>query len=267
MRQRAAASFLRLFGACARRAFGFPWGVRAFRGPLLVTLAWILGLGALASARAGVPAELTEAFNKFRADPPPGWAYSQTTTAEGKSMVEHCDAARPDFDRWKLVQKDGHAPADDDLREYGMARAQRSRNGAAPKLIDQFDLSTMELVSSTSETASYRFRLRPGDSRDRTAAFLRATVILHKPTQTITAIELGSIGEFSPTFGVKISEMKTVMTYSLPNADAPSLPQKVETRVRGRAFWVKSLDAEMVITFSDYVNTRAKQDQGPRTKD
>lgn len=254
-----ASPFLRSFGACVDRAFRFLWRVRALHRLLLVTLAWILGLGAIASARAAVPAELSEAFQKFRSDPPPGWAYKQTTIAEGKSMVEHCDAARPDFDRWKLLQKDGHPPTDDDLREYGMARSQRSRNGTAPKLIEQLDLNTVELVSSANDTASYRFRLRPGDSRDNTAPFLRATVVLHKPTHTITAIELGNTGEFSPAIGVKVTEMKTIMTYSLPAADAPSLPQKVETRVRGRAFWVKSLDAEMTVTFSDYVNTRAKK--------
>ncbi len=46
--------------------------------------------------------------------------------------------------------------------------------------------------------------------------------------------------------------MNTVMTYHLPAGDRPSLPQKVSTRVRGRAFLFKSLDADMAVTFSDY---------------
>ena len=78
------------------------------------------------------------------------------------------------------------------------------------------------------------------------------TFVLHRPTRTIESLEIANIAGFSPTFGVKISEMKTVLTYSLPATDRPSLPQKVTTHLRGRAFWVKSLDADMTVTFSDY---------------
>ena len=43
------------------------------------------------------------------------------------------------------------------------------------------------------------------------------------------------------------------MTYSLPTPDGrPSLPQRVSTTLRGTAFWVKSLDAEMTVEFSGY---------------
>ena len=116
----------------------------------------------------------------------------------------------------------------------------------------------METVEDASERTTYRFRLRPGDRGDRTAAFLRATIVLHKGTRTIESIALGSTGPFSPTLGVRIESMRTVMTYSLPNGDAPSLPLKVATHVRGTAFWLKSLDADMTVTFADYVNARKK---------
>jgi hypothetical protein len=82
--------------------------------------------------------------------------------------------------------------------------------------------------------------------------------VLHKPTGTIESFELANTGPFAPTFGVKIAEMRTLMTYSQPNGDTPSLPQTVLTRVRGTAFWVKSLDAEMTVTFSDYAKAGRK---------
>ena len=82
--------------------------------------------------------------------------------------------------------------------------------------------------------------------------------MVHKPTRTIESIELGSVSPFSPTLGVKIEVMRTVMTYSLPHDEIPSLPQKVATHVRGTAFWFKSLDADMTVTFTDYVNARKK---------
>lgn len=204
------------------------------------------------SVFAAVPPELTAALKNFRSDVPPGWSFTQTTAAEGKSTVEHSDAAKPDFDRWSLVQKDGHAPTADDLREYAEARSRRSRGGTAPKLVEQLDLPSLETVTSDAAHTTYRCRLRPGEARDNTAPFLRATLVLHRPSGTLLSIELNSVSAFSPTFGIKIEELKTRMTYSLPDGEKPGLPLLVATRVRGRAFFFKSLDAEMTVTFSDF---------------
>jgi hypothetical protein len=226
-----------------------------FVPPMRLLLALIVLAG---SAHAALPPELADALKNFRADAPRGWSFTQKTEAEGKSTVEHSNAARVEFDRWSLVQKDGRAPTVAELRDYADARSQRSRGGTAPKLVEQFDPESMEVVTDGPERAAYRFRLRPGESRDQTAAFLRATVTLHKPTHTIESILLQNTAPFSPTLGVKIAELKTLLAYSLPAGDVPSLPQKVETEVRGRAFWFKSLDAHMVVTFSDYVRVGRK---------
>lgn len=173
-------------------------------------------------------------------------------------MVERCDGAKPDFDRWSLVQKDGRAPTADELKDYAEGRSRRSRTGTAPSIVEQFDWPTLEKIGDTPERLTYRCRLRPGESRDKTAPFLRATIVLHRPTATIESIELANAESFSPTLAVKIAELKTTMTYSLPTADTPSLPQKVATHVRGTAFFFKSLDADMTVMFSDYVNARKK---------
>jgi hypothetical protein len=206
----------------------------------------------VATASAALPPELEAALKTFRSEPPREWSFTQTTVAEGKSTVERCNAARPEFDRWSLIQKDGRAPTPDELRDYGEGRSRRSRTGTAPNIVDQFDLASIETVSDAPDRASYRFRLRRGETRDNTAPHLRATVVLHKPGRTIESIELASAEEFSPTFGVKIAALKTTMTYSLPRDDIPSLPQTVATHLRGRAFLFKSLDAEMLVTFSNY---------------
>jgi hypothetical protein len=46
--------------------------------------------------------------------------------------------------------------------------------------------------------------------------------------------------------------MRTTMAYMPPSGDTPALPMSVTTRVRGRAFLFKSLDADMTVTYSDY---------------
>ena len=207
---------------------------------------------------------LATAFETFRGDPPRGWSFNQTTSAEGKSLVEHCDATKPEFDRWSLVQKDGRVPTADELKDYAEGRSRRSRAGTAPKLSDQFLFEALETVSDTPERTTYRCPLRRGETRDTTAAFLRATIVLHKPTHTIESIELANTEPFSPTFGVKIGEMKTLMTYSLAIGETPSLPQKVTAHVRGRAFLFKSLDADMTVTFSDYVPAAGRVSARPQ---
>jgi hypothetical protein len=212
----------------------------------------LLFLLLLLPASAAVPPLLREALDAFRADPPPGWSYAQKTSGDGRSTVELCDAAKPEFDRWSLVEKDGRAPTAAEIRDYTEARSRRSRTGTAPKITDQLDLDLVETVAETADRATFRTRLRRGEARDHTAPFLRATVVVHKPTRAIESIELGNTEPFSPTLGVRIAEMRTVLTYRLPVGDTPALPASVASRVRGSAFWFKSLDADLTVEFSGY---------------
>jgi hypothetical protein len=186
--------------------------------------------GLTSAACAAVPPELSAALAAFRGDPPRGWSFTQTTAAEGRSTVERCDAAKPEFDRWTLLKKDGREPTPAETREYAEMRSRRSRGGTAPKLTDQFDLNTLAIIRETDDHATYQLRLKPGEKGDKTAEFLRATVVIHKPSRTIESLELASAGEFHPTVGVTM----------------------VTTRLRGRAFFFKSLDADMTVAFSDY---------------
>jgi hypothetical protein len=216
----------------------------------LALLTLFIGASAV---RGAVPhPALAEALKHFRADPPPGWSFTLASAGGGQSMVERYDASKPEFDRWSLVQKDGRPPTPDEAREYAESRSRRSRGGTAPKVIEQLDLATLEKTGEHGERVTFRCRVKPGDDSDNVAGFLRATIVVHQPSHTIESLQLGSTGEFSPSVVMKISEMATAMTYSLPAAGRPSLPQKVATRVRGRAFFFKSLDAEMTMTFSDY---------------
>jgi hypothetical protein len=207
-------------------------------------------------AVAAIPPALDAALKNFRADPPRGWSYTQTTAAQGESTVERYDATKAEFERWSLVQKNGRTPTADEISTYNEIRSRRSRGGTAPKLTDQIDTTSVEIVADTPERGAYHARLAPGERGDATAPFLRATLVVHKATGTITSIELTNVAEFSPTFAVKIAEMKTTMTYSLPAGATPSLPQQITTHVRGRAFLFKSLDGDMTVTYSNFEKVR-----------
>lgn len=219
---------------------------------------WLVFLLLCARLEAAATAPLQSALESFRADPPPGWTYTLASHGEGKSMVERHDATQPEFARWSLVQKDGREPTPEERQAYAEMRSRRSRGGTAPKLTEQLDLASTELVAENADRATYRCRLKPAERGDRTAAFLRATIVLHKPTGTIESLQLASTGEFSPTLGVRIAEMRTEMSYTPPIGDRPALPLRVTTHVRGRAFWFKSLDADLTVTYSDYTPARRR---------
>ncbi len=201
---------------------------------------------------ASLPPELTAICHEFQAQNPKSWSFTQTTTAEGRTLVEHYDAAQPDFNRWTLLEENGQPPTEEQAREYQQKFTRRSGGGNAPGIAQQLNLDSAELVSDDGERAVYRFELKTGEDGDKTAAFLRATVTFHKSTRSIEKFEIANIEVFNPVFGVKIRELHTAMHYHLPVNGRPALLDKVTTRTRGRAFF-KSLDADMLVTYRDYV--------------
>lgn len=223
-----------------------------------VVLLAALAVTAPLSAAAAIDPALETALKSFRTEGPPGWSFTQTTEAAGESRVEYHDATRPAFSRWSLVQVDGRTPTTDEIQDYNEKASRRSRAGTAPRLESQIDFDTLSIADETPERITYRARLKEAEDGDATARYLVATIVLHRPSTTIESFQIASTESFSPVLGVKIAEMKTVMFYSLPDEDRPSLLLKSETRLRGRAFFLKSLDADMTVTFTDYKKAFAR---------
>ncbi|MFZ9747323.1 MAG: hypothetical protein ACO3G4_11900 [Opitutaceae bacterium] len=196
--------------------------------------------------------DLAAALRGFRSEVPPDWSYVQTTSDGQRSLEERHDATRPDFARWILLRRDGRAPTSAELAEYRDARSRRSRGGTAPRLAEQIDPAAATVLAEANDRTTYRCRLRPAEAGDRTADFLHATVVVHRPSRTIAAITLENDAAFNPALGIHITKLRTRLTFSLPAGERPSLPQTVETSIRGNAYWFKSLDADLQVTFSAY---------------
>jgi hypothetical protein len=77
-------------------------------------------------------------------------------------------------------------------------------------------------------------------------------VVVHRPSRTIEAITLENEAAFKPALGIHITKLRTRLTFSLPAGERPSLPETVETSIRGNAYWFKTLDADLQVTFSAY---------------
>jgi len=222
------------------------------RHPLILLLAALLGTSLPAGT---VPPELDRALKLFRAEGARGWAFVQTTESGGENMVEHYVPAKPEFSRWTLLKKENRQPTPAELKEYQDRLSRRTSGSTAPNVKDQIDLASCECIHADETRAAYCFHLLPGASDDRSAAHLTATFTLHKPTSTIERVELAAFEPFSPVFIVKITEAKTIMIYSLPDEHRPSLLQQITVHLRGRALWLKSLDEDMTVTYSEHKYT------------
>jgi len=219
--------------------------------PLLACLAFItLGYRLLAGP---TPPELATALKDFRAEGSKGWSFTQTTVSSDRSRVERFDPLGKNFLNWTLLQQDGHAPTEEEIRKYTDHKTRRTSGETAPNVKDQIAPGTCEVLEETPERGVYRFQLRQGDEDDSSAQFMRVAFTLHRPSATIEKVELASTEPFSPVLMVKIQEARTVMTYSLPEGERPTLLKDVAVRVRGRAMWFRSLDQDMTVTYSDYV--------------
>jgi hypothetical protein len=214
---------------------------------IVFLLAFLVG-----SLRAAVSPELREALDSFRTEGPKGWAFTQSTASAEKSRVEKFDPLQDFFLKWTLVAENGVPPTVSELNTYRQEHSRRSGGNTAPNVKEQMDYDSAELVSDDGTESAWFFRLKPGADDDSSAEHMAVKLWFHQPTNTISRIELHSLEPFSPVLAVKIELARTVIEYSIPTAETPSLLQSISVKVRGRAFYFKSLDSDLTVSYSDY---------------
>lgn len=218
-----------------------------------VMLLWLLShLVSAATWAEPLPDELRTALKGFQAEGTRGWAFTQTTRGEGQSMVERFDPRMSEYKRWELQQKNGRAPTESESKTYNEVQTRHSRGETAPNVKDQIDDSTAEKTEDDGTRVRWKFRLKTTDKDDRSAAHMTATFTLHRPTGTIEQVDLASFEPFSPVLGVKIDEARTQIQYTLPDGERPTLLRSITVRLRGRAWWLKSLDQDLTVEYSNF---------------
>jgi len=196
--------------------------------------------------------KLQAALDDFRTEGPKGWAFTQSSRSTEFSRVETFDPLKPSHLQWDLVLEDDQTPSAKILETYRQQHTRRTGGNTAPNVKEQLDLTTATLIATENERERWRFKLVPGGADDRSAEHMQSIITLHLPTNTIEQIELMNFEPFSPVFGVNVETARTVINYSLPQLERPSLLQEIRVTIRGRAFLFKSLDSDMVVTYSDF---------------
>lgn len=218
----------------------------------LPTLISIFFLWSSILLSAAISPELKTALDSFRTEGPKGWAFTQSTKAIDKSRVEKFDPLQDFHLKWTLVSENGIPPSAKETSTYRQQQTRRTGGNTAPNVKEQMDYETAELVSDNGTESEWFFRLKPGGNDDSSAEHMAVKLWFHQPTKTISRIELHSLESFSPVLAVKIELARTVIEYSLPEGDTPSLLQRIDVTIRGRAFYFKSLDSDLTVSYSDY---------------
>jgi hypothetical protein len=215
----------------------------------------LVGLGLMLSiwtAKAAPSPELAAALAEFRTEGPKGWAYTQATSSPERSRVESFDPLQPYHLKWTLVAENDAPPSESEQATYRQQHTRRSGGETAPNVKEQMDYETAELISDDGIESVWNFRLQASASDDSSAEHMAARLVFHQPTSTITQIQLHSLEPFSPVLGVKIETARTTIDYSLPTDELPSLLRQVAVHIRGRAFFFKSLDSDLTVSYSEY---------------
>jgi hypothetical protein len=208
-----------------------------------------------------LPPELTNALDHFRAEGPKGWAFTQTTSGDGKELVERYDPRRRGSARWTLLSEKGAVPTEEQQQRY---RDTRPAFDAASNLSAQFDRTRAALVSQDERSATYEFALKPASETDTAAAHMRARVTLDRPTGAIVRVELFNFRPFKPAGSLTIEEARTTLVYAPPVDGGPALPLESAMKVRGKRFWFRSFEQTVTSKFSDHENA-AKRNDNPES--
>ncbi|HEU5162869.1 MAG TPA: hypothetical protein VFV54_06980 [Thermoanaerobaculia bacterium] len=207
------------------------------------------------AARAEAPAlaiRALEAVDDTRED---GWSFTRTTTQKGVVRVERHDASKPEGARWTLVTLNGRTPTQREMREYAREKAERLERRKKNESDDEqeVDQSSIRLVSEDRERAVFAFRTRgEGTLGAAVTEHIGGTLVVVKDGGWPERFELSASEPIRPIPGVRVDAFRVVLTFQRDRATGDLLPLSIESRVRGRAFGLKSLDDDASVRYTDY---------------
>ena len=215
-----------------------------------------LVLAAVFSATTGLAAQpdyWREALNKFTAEVPPGWAYTQTTVRDDESTTERFDPARPPAEQWTLQRHNGRPPTADELAKYVKFKAASAPPLAqAPFQKSDIDPGSVELVREDADRAEFACGFRAESTgSDKMLGHLRLILTVRKQPAFVEKFSLELRAPYSPVLGVKMNELAVQMSFTPPGPDRPSLPAESSSRFAGRIFFVPTAE-NLRVDFSDF---------------
>ena len=207
------------------------------RLPLFTTL--LLAVCAAVCARAERPAYVRTALERFSTAMPAGWAYTLTTTRNGRAITERFDPARPSGAQWTLLETEGRVPTAGEIEKYARARA--AAPGGMQANFEKADIEpgSLVLAQEDEDHAEFTGTFRESSTGpDKMLGHLSLRLRVAKRLPHVAGYTLELKEPYSPVLGVKMNTLRVEARFSPPTDDRPSLPVEMTSRFTGRIFFI-----------------------------
>lgn len=196
------------------------------------------------------------AFSSISKDFHQEWAFTESVTEEGVTIVGRYDPRFADNARWNLLTIDGRAPTADEIADYQDDKKNEFDGHDDDSEIDIVNLDTLELIEETDDSWVYRFIPEVDDDDDEEGReFMQqvdGTIKVIRDGNYLEYIDLRNDKPIRPAFSVKISRFLTRLTFGPAGDDGPIVPLSIDVEVKGRAILVIKIDVVESIRYSEY---------------
>jgi hypothetical protein len=179
------------------------------------------------------------------------WAFTVTTVAGSRKTIERHDPTAAAGQRWELLLKDGQVPSERQRRKHADGRRWLGRSQKVLRSL--VDPETLRVVGEDAARVTFDFGLKAENAEVRQmTAKVRGALVVRREDAALETLDLTATDRISKAGVWTISELSARLCLRRP-ADRPeTLLESITVRIRGRALLVKSLDVDVVVTFSDY---------------
>jgi len=216
-------------------------------------LALLLTVPVVADEHADI---VKRAFSNISVDFHQEWAFTESVTEEGVTIVGRYDPRFSDDARWNLLTIDDRAPTADEIADYKDDKEDEFHSHDDDSEIDMVNLKTLELIEETNDSWVFRFIPEVDDDEDEEARrFVQqvdGTIKIIRDGNYLEYIDLRNEKPIRPAFSVKISRFLTRLTFGPAGDDGPIVPLSIEVEVKGRAMLVIKIDEAEYVRYGDY---------------
>ena len=181
------------------------------------------------------------------------WFFTITTRNEEEILIARNDPAQEEGQRRQLVSVNGDAPTAKRLEEFEKQQAKRNKDDDGKNnrssFSDMVDFSTLTLVEISKGQAilSYTPVL---DGLEKASDKLEGTLKLNADTHLVEELSLVNTEKLSPAFSVSLTTFN--MKFLFSPVDGETLLSGMETKIEGKAGFLKKFKESTEIVFSDY---------------
>ena len=181
-------------------------------------------------------------------------SYTITSTSSedpGVTRVERFTAGEAGEEgRWRLVSVNGVAPSADALADYVEDVEARER-GDEPTF-DLADAIHEGVAEESGDPSTFAFSFKPRELADLDASKIRGVLFVAKDDLRARRMTVELLAPVSPAPSVKLNAMKQEATFHTEPVTGALLLKSMAVQASGKAFFVKKIEQEERIAFSDF---------------